>query len=59
MWAHPALAQMPMEGMERLDRTMFWTGAMFALTPIIIALTVLGVVFWHRRKRAQQDRDRP
>ncbi len=52
------MAQMPMAGHDRLDRTMFWTGAMFALTPIIIALTVLGVVFWHRRKQALKDRER-
>jgi hypothetical protein len=30
---------------------MFWTGALFVFTPIVVALTVLGVVFWHRRRR--------
>ncbi len=35
---------------DRLDRTMFWTGALFALTPVVLALSVLGVVWWHRRR---------
>ncbi len=40
---------------DRLDRTMFWTGALFALTPVVLALSVLGVVWWHRRR----DRSAP
>jgi hypothetical protein len=48
-----------MQGMaahDRLDRTMFWTGALFALTPVVVVLTVLGVVLYQRRRRAGQAR---
>lgn len=31
---------------------MFWTGALIALTPVVIGLVVLGVVVYQRRKSA-------
>ncbi len=39
---------------DSLEQTMFWTGAMFAFTPILFAGTVLAV-WWRgqRRNRAQ------
>jgi len=41
-----------------LAKTMFWTGALLALTPITIGLIVLGVVLHARRqRRRQQDPD--
>lgn len=43
-----------MAGHDRLDVAMFWTGALFVFTPILAALAVLGVVLWHRRKRARE-----
>ena len=43
-----------MAGHDRLDAAMFWTGALFVFTPILAALAVLGVVLWHRRKRARE-----
>ncbi len=55
--AAPALLAQDMtaHAHARLDRTMFWTGALFALTPVVLALTVFGVVWWHRRRdRAAQ-----
>lgn len=42
---------------DRLDATMFWTGALLAFTPVIIGLIVVGVIVYHRRKRAGQARD--
>ena len=38
---------------DTLDQTMFWTGAMFAFTPIIIAGVVLAV-WWRGHRRAQR-----
>jgi H+/gluconate symporter-like permease len=35
---------------DTLDQTMFWTGAMFAFTPVIFAGIVLAV-WWRGRKR--------
>lgn len=57
--AVPALAQMGgMAGHDRLDRAMFWTGALIALTPVVVVLAGLGVVLYHRRKRAAENRGR-
>jgi len=36
---------------DSLDQTMFWTGAMFAFTPVIIGGIVLAV-WWRGRRRA-------
>jgi hypothetical protein len=41
---------------EALDFGMFWTGAMFAFTPIIIA-TIVFTVWWVNRKRRQRPTD--
>lgn len=35
----------------RLDAAMFWVGALFVFTPIIIGSSVLGYIWWSRRKR--------
>ena len=40
---------------DALDFGMFWTGAMFAFTPIIIASIVL--VVWRRGRRRQRQAD--
>lgn len=43
---------------DRLDATMFWTGALLAFTPVIIGLIAAGVIVYHRRKLAAgQHRD--
>jgi hypothetical protein len=39
-----------MAGHDRLDATMFWTGALLAFTPVIIGLVVVGVIVYNRRK---------
>ena len=36
---------------DRLDAAMFWVGAMFAFTPILVAIGVGCVIWWQRRKR--------
>jgi len=38
-----------------LAKTMFWTGALLALTPLAIGLIVLGVVLHARRQRKRQQ----
>lgn len=40
-----------MESHDRLDSAMFWTGAMIALTPVVVALVVVGFVLYDRRRR--------
>jgi membrane protein implicated in regulation of membrane protease activity len=48
-----------MEAHQRLDRTMFWTGALLVFTPLVLALAVAGWVLYHRRKRrAEGESDR-
>jgi hypothetical protein len=37
-----------------LAKTMFWTGALLALTPVALGLIVVGVVLHSRRQRRQQ-----
>jgi hypothetical protein len=39
-----------MAGHDRMHDTMFWVGALFALTPIVIGLVVAGVL-WHQRRK--------
>ena len=36
---------------DRLDAAMFWVGAMFAFTPILVAIGVGSVIWWQRRKK--------
>ena len=48
-----------MAGHDRLDATMFWTGALFVFTPILAALVVAGVVLYHRRRRARETGQGP
>lgn len=43
---------------DSLDQTMFWTGAMFALTPVILAGIVLAV-WWRSRRRQQAEGKAP
>lgn len=46
------------QGHDRLDSTMFWTGALIAFTPVVMGLIALGVILYHRRKTtAEQSRD--
>ncbi|MDP3775811.1 MAG: hypothetical protein AABZ35_02630 [Gemmatimonadota bacterium] len=40
-----------MAGHDRLDSTMFWTGALLAFTPVVIGLVALGVILHHRKKK--------
>jgi hypothetical protein len=47
-----------MPGHRKLDRTMFWTGALMAFTPVVIGLGVAGVVLYHRRKRRRERDER-
>ena len=42
---------------DRLDRAMFWVGAMFAFTPIVVGLIVASVIWWQRRRK-QEATDR-
>jgi hypothetical protein len=44
------MSEMP--GHDRLDRTMFLSGALMVFTPVVVVLAVLGVVLYHRRKQA-------
>jgi hypothetical protein len=37
-----------------LMKTMFWTGALLALTPVALGLVVLGVVLHMRRQRRRE-----
>ena len=39
-----------------LMKTMFWTGALLALTPVVLGLIVLGVVLHMRRQRRREER---
>lgn len=39
-----------------LDTSMFWVGAMFAFTPIIVGGAVIGI-WWWMRKRGALDED--
>lgn len=41
---------------SKLDDAMFWVGALFVFTPIVVAISVFGYMYWHRRKR---DRNPP
>ena len=38
-------------GHARLERTMFWTGALIALMPVALGLIVLGVVLHNKRRQ--------
>ena len=35
---------------DRLDSSMFWTGALLAFMPVVIGLVVVGIIIYHRRK---------
>jgi hypothetical protein len=37
---------------DALSTSMFWVGAMFAFTPIVVAGTVIAVVWWKHRRNA-------
>lgn len=39
---------------DRLDTSMFWTGALLAFTPVIIGLVVLGYILYQRRRIAAE-----
>ena len=42
-----------MAGHQRLDSVMFWVGALFAFTPILLAIGV-GVLVWYHRRRKER-----
>jgi len=42
-----------------LDTSMFWVGAMFAFTPILVGGSVIAVWWWHRRRDAEARRTSP
>jgi len=38
-----------------LDTSMFWVGAMFAFTPIIVGGTVIGIWWWMKKRGALDE----
>jgi uncharacterized membrane protein len=42
-----------MNGMdeETMSAVMFWVGAMFAVTPILVVATIVGTTWYLRRRR--------
>lgn len=36
---------------DRMSLVMFWVGALFALTPVIVVATVIGTSWYLRKKR--------
>jgi uncharacterized membrane protein len=38
-----------------LDVSMFWVGALFAFTPVIVGGTVIGIWWWMRKRGALND----
>jgi len=40
---------------DRLDAAMFWVGALFAFTPVLIGIAVGSIIWWHRRKRQESE----
>jgi hypothetical protein len=42
-----------------LERTMFWTGALIALMPVVLGLVVLWVVLRNRRKARNGSGEQP
>ena len=41
---------------DALSLSMFWAGALMVFTPLIVAATVIGVV-WRQRVREARERD--
>ena len=41
-----------------LDQGMFWVGALFVFTPIILAGIILGV-WWYGKKREAREKPEP
>lgn len=41
---------------DPLDQSMFWVGAMFAFTPVIVAGTVIAVWWRGRQRQLAQSR---
>ncbi len=39
---------------DALSTSMFWVGAMFAFTPLLVCGTVVGI-WWHLRRRERQS----
>lgn len=59
---NPALLLAVQQGLPRhskLDDAMFWVGALFAFTPIVVGLSVAGYVWWSRRKKRDEGRPAP
>ena len=44
---------------DRLDAAMFWVGAMFAFTPILVGLGAGAVIWYHRRKERPDEGANP
>jgi uncharacterized membrane protein len=42
-----------------LDVSMFWVGALFAFTPVIVGGTVIGIWWWMRKRGALDEPVRP
>jgi len=42
-----------------LDTSMFWVGAMFAFTPIIVGGTVIGIWWWMKKRGALDEESSP
>lgn len=39
---------------SKLDDAMFWVGALFVFTPIVVAVCVFGYMYWHKRRRGPE-----
>lgn len=44
---------------DALSTSMFWVGAMFAFTPIVVGGTVVAIIWWKRRQGARADQPDP
>jgi len=42
-----------------LDVSMFWVGALFAFTPVILGGTVIAIWWWMRKRGALDEPARP
>lgn len=51
--AAASLLQQPHPSHDALDTSMFWVGALFAFTPIVLGGAVLFI--WWRRRRQERD----
>lgn len=41
-----------------LDTSMFWVGALFAFTPIVVGGTVIAIWWWKRKRESDGNAER-